>query len=180
MIKEKTIETYFLNKNELDIQKVIDDYYNYVGTIVKNFPIISLEDEEEIISDVFFIVWKNKDNLEKSLNFSPYIAGVTKKVIYKKYKKDILNKNFEEFDENIISNFNTENVLEEKEFNDCIIKNLKSIGQTEYLIFIKFYYEDKKVKDIAKELGLSVSNVKTILHRTRKKVKEMLRIGGFC
>ena len=44
---------------------------------------------------------------------------------------------------------------------------------------MKFYYEDKKVKEIAKELELSVSNVKTILHRTRRKVKEMLKIGGF-
>ena len=64
--------------------------------------------------------------------------------------------------------------------NDCIIKNLKNIGETEYLVFTKFYYEDKKIKDIAKELELSVSSVKTTLHRTRKKVKEFLKIGGFC
>ena len=179
MIKEETIGAYFVSKNELNIQKVIEDYYNYVGTIIKNFQTISIEDEEEIISDVFFIVWKNKSNLDKSLNFSPYIAGVTKKVIYKKYKENISNKNSEEFDENIISNFNTEKILEEKEFNDCVIRNLKELGQTEYSVFMKFYYEDKKVKEIAKELELSVSNVKTILHRTRRKVKEMLKIGGF-
>ena len=70
-------------------------------------------------------------------------------------------------------------ILEEKEFNDCVIRNLKELGQTEYSVFMKFYYEDKKVKEIAKELELSVSNVKTILHRTRRKVKEMLKIGGF-
>ena len=140
MIKEETIGEYFFSKNEINIQKVIEDYYNYVGTIIKNFQTISIEDEEEIISDVFFIVWKNKSNLDKSLSFSPYIAGVTKKVIYKKYKENMFSRNSEEFDENIISNFNTEKILEEKEFNDCVIRNLKELGQTEYSVFIKFYY----------------------------------------
>lgn len=178
MIEEKIIEKYFL-KNELNMQFIIDDYYNYVRTIIKNFQNISIEDEEEIISDVFFIVWKNKNILDKSMKFSPYIAGITKKVIYKKYKEIQIKLNYEDYDDDIASKFNIEELLEQKELNDCIIKNLKSIGEKEYLVFTKFYYQDKKVKDISKELGISVSNTKTMLHRTRKKVKEFLKIGGF-
>lgn len=180
MKEERIIKNYFI-KNELNTKKVLDDYYNYISTIIKNFQYINPEDEEEIISDVFFIVWKNKDKLDKTLNFSPYIAGITKKVIYKRYKQDRISKLiYEEFEDEIVDNFNIEKILEEKEMNDCIIKNLKNIGETEYLVFTKFYYEDKKIKDISKELGISVAAVKTTLHRTRKKVKEFLRIGGFC
>lgn len=177
MVEEKRIEKYF-SKNELNMQYILDDYYNYVGTIVKNFQNISEEDEEEIISDVFFIVWKNKDILDRRAKLSPYIAGITKKVIYRKYKENsrLL---YEDFNDDFVDNFNTEKLLEEKELNDCIIRNLKNLGEAEYLIFTKYYYQDKKVKDISKELGLSVSNVKTKLHRTRKKVKEFLEIGGF-
>ena len=115
------------------------------------------------------------------MNFSPYIAGITKRVIYKKYRQEKLSRLlYEDFQEEIIDDFNIEGLLEEKEMNDCIINNLKKIGEKEYLVFTKFYYEDKKVKDIAIELGISVSLVKTTLHRTRKKVKEILKIGGFC
>lgn len=177
MIEEKNIEKYFL-KNELNMQYIIDDYYNYVRTIVKNFQNISAEDEEEIVSDVFFIVWKNKNALDKSSRLSPYIAGITKNVIYKKYKETRSKLIYEDYDENFVDDFNIEKLLEEKELNDCIIKNLKSIGENEYLVFTKYYYQDKKIKDISKELGLSVSNTKTILHRTRKKIKEFLKIGG--
>lgn len=64
MVEEKIIETYFL-KNELNMQDIVDDYYNYIRTIIKNFPNLSIEDEEEILSDVFFIVWKNKNVLSE-------------------------------------------------------------------------------------------------------------------
>lgn len=77
MVEEKIIETYFL-KNELNMQDIVDDYYNYIRTIIKNFPNLSIEDEEEILSDVFFIVWKNKNVLEKESRLSPYIARITK------------------------------------------------------------------------------------------------------
>lgn len=173
MVEEKIIETYFL-KNELNMQDIVDDYYNYIRTIIKNFPNLSIEDEEEILSDVFFIVWKNKNVLEKESRLSPYIARITKNVIYKKYKEINSKFLYDEFDEDFQDNFN-----EEKELNDCIIKNLKAVGEDEYLIFSKFYFEDKKIKDISKELGISVSSAKTKLHRTRKKVKEFLKIGGF-
>ena len=79
----------------------------------------------------------------------------------------------------IISDFNVDKVIEQKEMNDCITKNLKAIGNLEYEIFKKFYYEGKKVKQIAKEMHMTNSNVKTKLHRTRKKIKEILKVGGF-
>lgn len=180
MIEERLIEKYLKN-NELNMRKVVDDYYNYIGTIIKNFQNLSVEDEEEIISDVFFIIWNNKEKLDRKLKFSPYIAGITKKVVYKKYNQNRISKLiYEDFEDDIIDNFNIEKLLEEKEMNDCILSNLKSLGEKEYLVFTKFYYEDKKVKDIAIDLEMSVSSVKTTLHRTRKKVKEFLKIGGFC
>ena len=79
----------------------------------------------------------------------------------------------------MIDNFNIDNIIEEKEINNCITNNIKQIGDTEYKIFTKFYYEGKKVKEIAKEMNLTTSNVKTKLHRTREKVKDILKIGGF-
>ena len=42
-----------------------------------------------------------------------------------------------------------------------------------------FYYESKSVKEIAKILNLSTSNVKTILHRVRKTIKRNLEDGGY-
>ena len=64
MMEEQKIEKYFI-KNELDIQRILSDYYSYIKTIIRNNANISLEDQEEIISDVIFIIWKNKDKLDR-------------------------------------------------------------------------------------------------------------------
>ena len=178
MKNEKTIENYIVN-NELDMPRIFDEYYHYVSTIIKNKQTIKIEDEEEMIADVFLILWKNKDKLDRKAIFSPYIAGITKRLIYKKYKELSKMMQFSQYEDEMVSHFNVDNIVEQKEMNDCITRNLKTLGNTEYEIFKKFYYEGKKIKQIAKEMNISNSNVKTKLHRTRKKIKEILKVGGF-
>lgn len=178
MNKEKIIKEYIV-KNKLDMEKVVDDYYNYISTIIKNSYNFKVEDEDEMISDVFLIIWKNRAKLRLNQKFSPYIAGITKKVIYRKYKEINSSMEITQYEENMIDNFNIYNIIEQKDINNYIANNLKSIGETDYLIFTKFYYEGKKVKQIAKEMKMSVSNVKIKLHRTRNKMKEILKVGGF-
>lgn len=178
MKKEKIIEDY-ISKNNLNMEKIVDDYYNYISKIIRNSYNFKSEDEDEMISDVFLIIWKNREKLHKKEKFSPYIAGITKKVIYRKYKEVKNSIEISQYEENMIDNFNIDKSIEEREVNNCIISNLKEIGEIEYQIFTKFYYEGKKVKEIAKEMNLTTSNVKTKLHRTRSKVKSILKVGGF-
>ena len=178
MNKEKVIEEYIV-KNNLDMKKIVDDYYNYISTIIKNSYNFKVEDEDEMISDVFLIVWKNREKLRLNEKFSPYIAGITKKVIYRKHKEINSSMEISQYEENMIDDFNIDNIIEQRDINNCIVNNLKEIGETEYLIFTKFYYEGKKVKQIAKEMNMSVVNIKTKLHRTRNKLKEILKVGGF-
>ena len=178
MKKENTIESYIVD-NQLDMPRVFDEYYHYVSKIIKNKHTIKIEDEEEMIADVFLILWKNKERLDRKAVFSPYIAGITKRLIYRKYRELSKMIKFSQYENEMISHFNVDEIVEQKEMNDCITKNLKALGDTEYEIFKKFYYEGKKVKQIAQEMNLSSSNIKTKLHRTRKKIKEILKVGGF-
>ena len=178
MNKEKLIEEYIV-KNNLDMEKVVEDYYNYISKIIRNSHSFKIEDEDEMISDVFLIIWKNREKLRLKEKFSPYIAGITKKIIYRKYKEINNSMEITQYEENMTDDFNIDNIIEQRDINNCIANNLKGIGGTEYQIFTKFYYEGKKVRQIAKEMNMSVSNVKTKLHRTRNKIKQILKVGGF-
>ena len=43
----------------------------------------------------------------------------------------------------------------------------------------EIYKNGEYVRKLAKEMNMSVGNVKTKLHRTRIKIKEILKVGGF-
>ena len=55
------------------------------------------------------------------------------------------------------------------------IMNLK---ETDREIIKLFYYYSKSIKDIAKTLNISEINVKTKLHRIRRKIRKELEKGG--
>lgn len=53
------LENYYKN-NEIDIDKIIEDFAPYITTVINNGTdnSLSFEDKEEIFSDTFFLLWK--------------------------------------------------------------------------------------------------------------------------
>ena len=171
----------YLVKGKLDIDKLIDNFYGYVYIIAKNgiSVFITNEDMEEIISDVFVAIWKNSINLSYTTDIKHYLAGITKNVIKNKYRDTETNFSISDYEEKLINNYSLENKTEENEQNTIISNTLKTLKPDEYKIFILYYYNSKSVKEIAKELNFSTSNIKTILHRVRNKIKRNLEDGGY-
>ena len=179
-MKNEILNDYLIN-GKLDIDRILDDFYNYVYVIIKNGVSVSITDEdiEEIISDVFVAIWKNSSNLLKTLEIKPYLAGTAKNIIRNKYRNTKLTFSISDDEENLVDACNIEKIAEENEQNKIVLNTLKVVKSEEYKIFIMFYYEAKSVKEIAKVLNLSTSNVKTILHRVRKAIKRNLEDGGY-
>lgn len=83
-VKSQKIYNYICD-NQLQIEKLVNDYTNYIYTIItKSNNSLVVEDIEEIISDVFYIVWRNQNKLDINKDMSSYIAGITRNLIRKK------------------------------------------------------------------------------------------------
>ncbi len=179
-MKKEILKDYLLN-GKLDIDKLLDDFYGYVYIIVKNGVSIYVTDEdvEEIISDIFIAVWKNSKMLSNTLDIKAYLSGTAKNIIKNKYRNSEINFSISEYEGKIVDNSNLEKQAEENEQNIIIKNTLKTLKKEEYTIFIKFYYENRTTKEIAKQLNCSIGNVKVILHRVRKKIRKNLEDGGY-
>ena len=83
-----------------------------------------------------------------------------------------------------ISNFendalNSVNMYEnDRELIWDIEQKIKGLKDIDIKIVNLFYYSSVSIKDIAKKLNISELNVKTRLHRIRKKIKKELNNGG--
>ena len=180
-MENKDVLGNYISNSVLDIEKMISEYSSYLYLIVKKMGSIAILDEdiEEIISDVFLAIWKNSENLNRHTNIKEYLTGIAKNVTRNKYRSTELNYSISDYEEKLFDNFNIEKLSEEKEQDGIIKKALKNLSDEEYNIFIMFYYNGKKIKEIAELLHLSESNVKVKLHRIRKLVKKDLKNGGY-
>lgn len=179
MENDKLIETYFEN-NELKIKEIVNEYSKYVFAIIQNLSknILTNGDIEELISDVFFAIWKGQDRLDYKYPIKPYIAGIARNLTKNKLRS-LKIYNFESIEENEeFYNEEIEDVLESREKFEIIENALKEFGD-DGKIFIMFYYQSKKSKEIAKILNKTEFNVNTKLHRMRKKIKAKLEERGY-
>lgn len=177
MKQVKKLENYYKN-NEIDMDQIIEDFTPYITTIINNGTNdkISFEDKEEIFSDTFFILWKNRNRLNINVSLNSYLAGITKNLIKEKYRKLKIVYNISDFENDTLNCVNMyENDRESIWDIEQKIKGLKDIDKK---IVNLFYYSSISIKDIAKKLNISELNVKIRLHRIRKKIKKELNNGG--
>ncbi len=176
-MNDSKIINYYKSNNELDLEKIIKDYTNYINTIINNMVKMSLnnEDKEEIISEVFFILWKNKDKLDYNKRLSSYIAGVTRNIVKEYFRKNQIYFDISDYENSLYSydciDLLNDNIEEIKK----IEKKLKTIKEIDRKIFIDFYYSSKSIKDIAKEQKISEFSIKQRLYRIRNKIKKEVR-----
>ncbi len=156
------------NNINFNINIIIDEYSNYVFKIVDNIIGTSLpyQDKEEIVSDVFYLLWKNQNNIDK--NLKSYLSVIAKNCSYSKLRKVKSNFEYKDF---IIN----DNDLYNKNFDtDYIIyvrQKLAKLSLEEQMIFNLYYVKGYKTKEISSKLNMKVSLVKVKLHRIRKKLR---------
>ena len=178
MKEKKELENYIINK-KIDLDKIVDDYTPYVRKIIQNMVGNKLteEDKEEIILDTFFVLWKRHNENFKINSLDSYMAGITRNLIKEKLKKLKYNIDIEQC-ENLVEYSYLETYLQEREEIEELYNKINNLKERDIKIINMFYYSDKSIKDIAKELKTTEVNVKTRLHRIRKKIKKELGKGG--
>lgn len=104
---ERAVLSNYLINGKPDIDKMLDDFYGYIYIIVKNgvTRLITEEDIEEIISDVFIAIWKNSDKLEGTTDIKAYLLGTAKNIIKNKYRKSEINLSITDYEESDLYNF---------------------------------------------------------------------------
>lgn len=178
-VKNRKIYNYMSN-NILKIEDIMNDYTNYIYTIIRNSYVnLPDEDVEEIVLDVFLTIWNNQSKLDINKKLSSYIVGITRNLIKKKYRDYITNDNIEDYEEQLVDLTNIELRFSKNEKQKVILNELEKMKNEDKEIFIQYYYEERNIKEISKIFNISESKVKSKLFRIRKKLKKVLKGRGY-
>ena len=168
---------HYMKNNELDLEKIINEFSSYTATIINNMAKDSLnnEDKEEIISEVFFILWKNRNKLNINKYLSSYIAGITRNVVKEYLRKIQTNFDISDYENSLYTYDNIKLFDNSVEEIKKIEKRLESMKEIDKKVFLDFYYSSKSIKDIAKEQKISEFSVKQRLYRIRNKIRKEVK-----
>ena len=176
----KKIVEYF-NNNELNLELIIDEYSSYVRTIIENMAkqFLSMEDVEEILSDTFLILWKNRNKLDFEKELSPYIAGITKNLVREKSRVINIHNDISDY-ENIIQDLTKiDMICEQRDKISIIDRCVRKMKKIDIDIFNLYYYSAIRISEISNILNISEFSVKSKLFRIRRKIKKELLKGGY-
>ena len=155
-------------KNSID--EAIRIYTPYLSTVLYHMAGNSLpkEDIEEIVADVFVVLWKNAERIDlQKGTLRSYLAAVVRNFALKRINED--HTVLEDIEMSDGKDF-----IEENFHNNYVWETVMSLGEPDSEIFVRRYKFDEKIKDISKAMGLNISTVKTRLSRGKRKLRKML------
>lgn len=165
--------------------KELYDYFCYIyeSTYKNTFKYLvlnvsNLEDVNDLIQEIYFDFYKALTKKIKIDNYSSYILGIANKKISGYYKIFYKVKKVLSVPVHDCNDLKDEFDLECKVFNKIEVQKLIDYINSKELAVARciylYYYLDMKIKDIAKELNISESNVKNNIYRTINEYKKII------
>ena len=152
----------------------IHQYGAYVSTIIYNAigQRMSNADVEEVASDVFLALWNNAGKILPNAARS-WLATVARNTARSRLRRasDTLPLDEEAV---IVDDRTPEATLERREQAVRVRMALLSLNPVDREVFLRFYYYYQKTADIAADMGLNESTVRTKLNRGRAKLRDFL------
>jgi len=178
-MEEKKL-TAALRKGERQaLDKAIERYTAYLSAVVRRTlgSAGTAQDVEELVSDTFLALWRRRAELREGESVKPWLSAVARnRAVDRLRSMDAPPLPLEE--ETVQSAPGPELEVERREFAAALFAAVEALPPTDQALVEGFYYEDRRLGELAKELGLSVPAAKTRLCRARQRLKETLTKGG--
>lgn len=184
MDDKRIVELYF-ERSENAVAQTAMKYGGYCYSIAYNI-LYSNEDAEESVNDTYISAW-NSIPPNRPTVLSSFLGKLTRRISIDKWRKQSAVKRgggempvvLDELSECIAGGKSVEQELDSQQLSDVINSFVKALPDTEQRVFLCRYWYLDSVEHICKRFEFSESKVKSMLHRTRKKLYETLNLEGF-
>lgn len=180
------METKALDKQSENItfEDIYLSYFSKMKYFAKEY-VISDEDAENIVQDVFMELWEKKEMVTMHLNLIAYLFTTIKNkclnhLRHKTVVQETTNQLQEEYSITLQMNLDSleafdQNLFTEQDVEKVISKAINSLSEKCREIFIMSKIEGKKQKQIATELNISINTVETQMGIAYKKLRIELK-----
>ena len=183
-MNDKNIVDLYFNRDEEAITQTDKKYGRYCYSIAYNI-LMSREDAEESVSDTYMTAWRTIPPRRPAV-LATFLGKITRNLAIDRWRERVATKRgggevtlaLEELEDCVAGLQNVEMEYERKELIRAYVKFLDTFPVTERRVFLCRYWYVDSVEAIAEKYGFSQSKVKTMLYRTRVKLRKKLAEEG--
>lgn len=187
-MEDNQIVGLFWQRDEKALAEVEAKYGAYCRRLAQRV-LNNERDAEECVADAYLDVW-NRIPPHKPSALGAFIGKIVRHIAIDKLRKRSAQKRgggevflaLEELEDCISSGDDVEKEFQRSELAGAVNDFLSSLPETERRVFLRRYWYMDSIDRICERFGFSESKVKTMLHRTREKLREYLaeqNLGGF-
>lgn len=168
----------FWNRDEQAIAAVGETYGSYCAAVARNI-LDNNEDVEEVLSDTWLRAW-NSIPPAKPDHLKLYLARITRNLSIDRFRtqsrekrgREELTLAHHELSECTGTTASPEAILEAEELRRAVNQFLSALPKRDRQIFLLRYFYVETPDTIARRYAIRPDHVRTILSRTRKKLKQ--------
>lgn len=181
---DKQIVDLYWERNEKAISATAAKYGGYCYSVANNI-LNNRADAEECVNDTYLSAWNSIPPHRPSV-LSTFLGKITRRISIDKWRKSGAEKRgggqtavvLDELSECIPDKNSVEQAVEAQILADVINSFVKDLSDKERRVFLCRYFYLDSVESIAARFGYSQSKVKSVLHRTRQKLRTRLEKEG--
>jgi len=171
MMKEEELIKKYISGNEDAAVKILNldkgRIFSYVYRIVRNY-----HDAEDITSNTFIKCFRSLQSFDQKRSFSTWLFTIAHNSCIDFLRKN--KKDDEYLDEQHSVRDNFIQKYEKKKKMAKIEEAIAKLSPLDREIVILFHKEEKTYQEISEILNISISTIKTRLHRARKRLRNLI------
>ena len=184
-MEDKEIVRLYWDRDERAIKETSVKYGRYCYTIAVNI-LQNKEDADESVNDTWLKTWECiPPHFPEAL--AVFVGKITRRVSINRWRSNTRKKRgggqvtlaLEELDECIATDHDVERAIEHKELLKLINTFLGTLPKTERDLFVCRYWFFASTKELSEKFAFSESKTKSMLFRTREKLKVCLEKEGY-
>ena len=182
---DKNIVELYFQRSEQAIKETATKYGNYCYSIAYNI-LDSNEDAEESVNDTYNDAWNSMPPHRPSI-LATFLGKITRRISIDRWRKRNAEKRgggemplvLDELQDCIADENTVEREFEKQHLSDIVNSFVTTLPETEQKVFLCRYWYMDSISSICKQFSFSESKVKSMLARTRDKLRIVLEKEGF-
>ena len=162
--------------NDTDYSILVDRYKNKAFSMLKRM-LKNQFDAEEILQDCFLKAYNSLNSFKGEAKFSTwfyrivYNTALTKLSSKKRKTESEMSSVEDHFD--LQSEYNVDDI-EKKDIQELIQDTINTLPERYAAVINLFYLNEMSIEEISEVMGISITNAKVLLHRSRNSLRDLI------